>query len=374
MNKLTFKKTPLKLNIQHFAEKGNVEDFLTDSSLQSYVQTREYPLTVGDSLFPSVKTEEFEIRYLLGSNSAPVSASVHGYDTESQVGSREGLELMSMEPALIKRKIKMNERLLRALTRARTEPEIQTVINQIYDDVDNMVKSVQTRIERMRFEALSTGKLVLNENGFVGEIDYGVTAEQKDTLTGTNVWGDPNADPLEDIEDYVNKVVALSGVTPERMLTSRRVFNTLKSHPSIRSAIFGVNSARLVTNAELNTFLQQQGLPAIATDDRVYRVQDNAGGYTTERYFPEDSIVLLPSGNLGQTVHGVTPEESNMQYMQGSSFQSYGNIVAQIYSTNDPVARWTKAVTLAMPSFPTANQIYIANVLGNDGTGGGVEG
>lgn len=342
----------------------NIEEFLTDESLQSYMQTRDYPLTVGDALFPSTKTEEFEIRYLLGSNSAPVSASVHGYDTESQVGSREGLEMMSMEPALIKRKIKMNERLIRALSKARTEPEVQAVLNQIYDDVDNMVKSVQTRIERMRFEAVSTGKLQLNENGFQGTIDYGVTEDQREVLSGTDVWSDPGADPLDTIDALTNKAVELSGVTPERILTTRKVFNTLKSHPTVRSGIFGVNSARLVTNAELNTFLQQQGLPAIATEDRVFRYQLNDGTYKTERYLPEGKLLLLPDGALGQTVHGVTPEEANMQYMNGSNFQDFGNIIAQIYSTNDPVARWTKAVALAMPSFPTANQVMIADVLG----------
>lgn len=342
----------------------NIEEFLTDQALQDYVQSREYPLTVGDGLFPNDRTEEFEIKYLLGSNAAPVSASVHAYDTEAQVGSRDGLEEMSMEPALIKRKIKMGERLIKAMTQARTEAEVQRVIDRIYNDVDNMVNSVRTRIERMRFEAISTGKLTLNENGFKGEIDYGVAEEQKESLSGTDLWSDPSAKPLDDIDRYVNKVVELSGVTPERALTSREVFNALKRHDSVRKAIFGVNSARLVTNAELNAFLQEQGLPAIATDDRVYRVQKNNGTYATQRFFPKNSLVLLPGGELGNTVHGITPEEANMQYNKTATFQNFGNIIAQIYDTQDPVARWTKAVALAMPSFPTANQIFIANVLG----------
>ncbi len=342
----------------------NIEEFLTDQALQDYTQSRQYPLTVGDGLFPEERTDEFEIKYLLGSNAAPVSASVHAYDSEAQVGSRDGLEEMSMEPALIKRKIKMGEKLIKAMTQARTDAEVQRVINQIYNDVDNMVNSVRTRIERMRFEAISTGKLALNENGYKGEVDYGVTDDQKETLTGTKVWSDAGANPLDDIERFVNQVVAYSGATPERILTSRKVFNALKRHDSVRKGIFGVNSARLVTNAELNAFLQEQGLPAIATDDRVFRVQKNDGKYVNERFFPENKFVLLPGGELGKTVFGVTPEEANMQYMKTATFANFGNIVSQIYSTNDPVARWTKAVALAMPSFPTANQIFIADVLG----------
>ncbi|NBJ71338.1 MULTISPECIES: major capsid protein [Clostridia] len=345
----------------------NIEEFLTDQALQDYTQSREYPLTVGDGLFPTDRTEEFEIKYLLGSNAAPVSASVHAYDTESQIGSRDGIEEMSMEPALIKRKIKMGERLIKSMTQARTNAEVQRVIDRIYNDVDNMVNSVRTRIERMRFEAISTGKLTINENGLKGTINYGVAKDQKETLTDTKIWSDAKAKPLDDIDRFVNKVVEHSGVTPTRILTSRKVFNVLKRHDSVRKGIFGVNSARLVTNAELNAFLQEQGLPAIATDDRVYREQKNDGSYVTKRFFPEDAFVLLPGGELGKTVHGITPEEANMRYMQTATFENFGNIVAQIYSTNDPVARWTKAVALAMPSFPTANQIFIANVLGGDG-------
>ncbi|WP_077621560.1 major capsid protein [Sediminibacillus massiliensis] len=341
----------------------NIEEFLTDQALQDYVQSREFPLDVGDGLFPADRTEEFEIKYILGSNAAPVSASVHAYDTEAQIGSRDGFSEMTMEPALIKRKIKMGERLIKAMTQARTDAEVQRVVDRIYNDVDNMVNSVRTRIERFRFEAVSTGKLVLNENGFKGEIDYGVTDDQKEALSGTDLWSDPAANPLEDIDRYVNQVVAYSGVTPTRALTSRKVFNALKRHDSVRKGIFGVNSARLVTNAELNAFLQEQGLPAIATDDRVYRVQKNDGTYATERFFTENNFVLLPDGELGKTVFSSTPEEANMQYNKTATFENFGNIVAQIYDTQDPVARWTKAVALALPSFPTANQVFIASVL-----------
>lgn len=351
----------------------DINTLLTSTEVQSYVQNREFPLTVGDALFPNDKTDDFEIEYILGSNNAPVSASVHAHDTEAQVGSREGFETMKMGLALIKRKIQMNEQLIIALNRAREDAEVQQIINRIYNDVDNMVNAVRTRVEAMRFEAISTGRLVFNENGYTGEIDYRVPDNHRQTLTGTDIWSDNGANPLDDIEDFVNTVVNSTGVTPSRILTSRKVFNALKRHDTVRTGIFGVNSARLVTNGELNSFLAEQGLPAIATEDRVYRTQNNDGTYNTRRYFPENSLVLLPEGQLGNTMYGVTAEEVELRNITNSQFANYGNIISQIYSTPDPVARWTKAVAKALPSFPTADQIYIANVLGDD-AGGGLEG
>lgn len=350
----------------------DINELLNSVEVQDYVQNRQYPLTVGDALFPVTKTDDFEIEYILGSNNAPVAASVHAHDTEAQVGSREGFETMKMGLALIKRKIQMNERLIIALNRARQDSEVQQVINRIYNDVDNMVNAVRTRIEAMRYEALSTGRLILNENGFTGEIDYRIPDEHREDLSGTDLWSDDGANPLDDIERFVDQIVSDTGNTPTRILTSRKVFNALKRHDTVRTGIYGVNSARVVTNGELNSFLQGQGLPAIATEDRVYRVQRNDGSYETRRYFPENALVVMPGEALGQTVYGVTAEEVELRNITGSQFQNYGNIIAQIYSTNDPVARWTKAVAKAMPSFPTANQIYIANVLG--GVSGGVEG
>ncbi|WZY01600.1 major capsid protein [Bacillus sp. FSL W7-1360] len=346
---------------------ARIEDILSNVDLQSYVQQRTHELTVGDTLFPAEKTEDFEVEYILGANAAPISASIHAHDTESQVASREGFATVKQDMALIKRKIKMNEKLITALSKANREPEIQTVLNQIYNDVDNMVNSVRTRVEVMRFEALSTGKLQVNENGFATTVDYHVPEEQKVTLDGEKVWTDPMAKPLEDIEDFVNTVVMQTGTTPTRILTSRKVLNALKRHDSVRSGVYGANSARLLSNAELNTFLQAQGLPTIATEDRVYRVQNNAGGYITKRYFPENGLVVLPDGELGKTIYGVTAEEVELRNITGSQFANYGHVIAQVYSTPDPVARWTKAVAKALPSFPTANQVLIATVLGEDG-------
>ena len=79
---------------------------------------------------------------------------------------------------------------------------------------------------------------------------------------------------------------------------------------------------------------------------------------------------MLPDGPLGETKFGVTAEEVELRNITNSQFQNFGNIISQIYSTPDPVARWTKAVAKAMPSFPTADQIYIADVFGGDDAGG----
>ncbi|SDB96483.1 major capsid protein [Shouchella lonarensis] len=345
---------------------ATVEELLGGSRVQEYVQQRQYPLTLGDALFPPEKTEEFKIKYIMGANHAPVAANVHSYDTEAQVGSRDGAETIEMELALIKRKIQVKEELLSKLAQSNRQPEIDRVISTIYNDVDHMVQSVLTRVEAMRLELIGTGKIQLSGNGVNGEVDYGIGDHQRAQLKENEAWNSPDSDPLRQLDDWANSVTERTGVRPTRALTSTQVINALRRHPTVSIAMFGSDSGRLVSLTKLNDFLQLQNLPIIATDDRMYRVQKNDGTYENRRFFPSNSFVLLPDGTLGTTFYGVTAEEIEMRNMTGSVFQNFGNIIAQTYSTNDPVARWTKAVAKALPSFPLADQVFIGNVLDPD--------
>jgi hypothetical protein len=103
-------------------------------------------------------------------------------------------------------------------------------------------------------------------------------------------------------------------------------------------------------------------LPTVASYDSQYRVQNANGTYTAKRYFEDGKFVLLPEGKLGDTVYGLTAEEIELRNKPGVDISTFGNIIAEIYSTNDPVARWTKAVATALPSYPYADQTFIAKV------------
>ena len=39
-----------------------------------------------------------------------------------------------------------------------------------------------------------------------------------------------------------------------------------------------------------------------------------------------------------------------------------GNVIIEQYATNDPVAKWIKAVATALVTFPCADQVYIATI------------
>jgi len=335
-----------------------IEELFSTQTVLNYVKDRQLVPMLGDIFFPEKKIEGLDFKMIKGANNLPVSASIHSFDTETEIGSRDGASYSVEELALIKRKIKMDEKLIIQLSSPRSTQEETQAINQIYNDVDNMVNSVRTRVEAMRMEAICTGKLSINENGVKTTIDYGTPKTQQST---TN-WTAEDAKILDDIYNWTDKVVQNTGFTPTRALTSKSVLNILLTNTSIRKAILGVNSDRIITKDMLNQLLASMGLPTIATYDAQYRVQNSTGTYSAKRYFEDGKFVLLPDGKLGDTVYGLTAEEIELRGKGDVNIESFGNIIAEIYSTKDPVARWTKAVATCLPSFPYADQIYIAKV------------
>lgn len=335
-----------------------VEELLTPQELVDYTKERKAEGMMGEVLFPERKTEALEIKMIKGASDLPVSASIHSFDTEAEIGSREGADYSMQDLALIKRKIMLSERDIIALESPRNDMEEAEIVRRIFHDVDNLVAGVRTRVECMRMEALSTGKIAVDENGVKATIDYGMPAKHKVSTT----WKSGAPTILEDMDAGVNQIVKDTGFTPTRALTSKSNLNTILRDEHIRSAVFGVNGARMLTVTELNAFLAQQSLPQIAVYDKMYRKQTRKGTYVTHRFLPENSFIMMPDGKLGDTFYGLTSEELALRKIPGVDISAVGNIIVGHYATVEPVAKWVKAVATAMPSFPYADQVYVINV------------
>ena len=339
----------------------NILQLFNTPEVNSYVNARTYPPMLGASLFPETRIEGLTFEDIMGGNGASVAASIHGFDTESEIASREGLESIWRSLALIKRKIPMREELIIALANPRNDNELQSSVLRVWNDVDSMVNAVRTRVEAMRMEALMLGEITHKQNGANITIPYGVPAGHKEVLT--TLWSDHAATPLEDLQEWVN-TMSLEGVNITRALCSQQVASTLLKNASIRTAVFGdANSNRMLSMDGLNTFLTSMGLPSILVDNRTYREQNKNGTYTTKNFVATNRIALLPDGVLGETKFGPTAEEIRLRTKGDITTSVVGNIFAMVYDTEDPVTTWTKAVATSMPSFPRANEVFLAKVL-----------
>lgn len=336
---------------------ANILELFNQKEMLNYLQNRQFPAYFGEQLFPEVKRQSLEFDILKAGSKIPTVASVHAFDTEAEIGSREASK-QAMELALIKRKIQLSEKDIVALENPRSTAEQQYLMNNVFNDVDTLVNGVKARVEAMRMEALANGTVTLNENGLSGvQVDYRVPVENKEALAGTSQWTDETSDPIGDLERWADQ---LNG-TATRALTSKKVLNALMRHPKIIGALFGKDSMRVATRQDLNAFLQQHDLPIIGVYDNKYRKQNANGTYTTHRYFPEDKFVMFGDGALGETIYGPTAEEIRLTRDPSIQTNMIGNVLAMVYEENlDPVSTWTKAVATALPSFAAADGVFQA--------------
>lgn len=334
----------------------SVLELFNQREILAYLQNRQYPALLGETLFPEVKRQSLEFDQIIGAGKTPVIASVHAFDTEAEIGSREA-DKQALELALIKRKIPLKEKDIIALESPRNAAEQQYLMRNVYNDVDVLVAGVKARVELMRMDALANGVVTIDENGMNLVIDYQVPDEHKEALAGLEVWTNPDSDPITQMEEWADALDS----KPTRALTSKKIRNVLLRHPKIIGALVGKDSLRVPTVADLNAFLTQHNLPTIATYDEVYRKQEANGTFTRKRYWPENKFTMFGPDTLGETIYGPTAEEIRLTRDPNIEVQMIGKVLAMIYEDGkDPVSTWTKAVATALPSFPAADEVFQA--------------
>ncbi|HBI2046310.1 TPA: major capsid protein [Enterococcus faecalis] len=330
---------------------ATLNEIITPQDLITFtneLQTTDY---LGETLFPSVKVPSFTFRDIRTGNRTPVAASVSAFDAEAEIASREG-RMTDMELAYIKRKIRLSEENLLMLKAPGFQQQQQLAIRAIFNDTEAMVNSVKARIEAMRMEVLTTGKITLDENGIKTKVDYLMKKENQKEAD----WSEEKADPIQSIMDWVLDADVEPDVMLMNGLTAQNILNT----EAVRKKFERSNIMPTLTG--LNDYFTAAGLPTIKVYNKAYRKQLANGKYTKQRFVADGDIALIPSGALGSTVFGMTPEEARL-VTSGTLDSNAGNIYTMIYeSSQDPIATWTKASATAMPSFTEADNVIQAKV------------
>lgn len=337
-----------------------LKDFSRKATL-AYARARQPRIYLGRELFPNNTVDALTFEYWKSANRLPVMASIQAFGAEARIAGRDGATKFAGEIPPIKRKIPLNEQELLRLKRAGAG-DYEMVSRQIYNDLDNMIDAVDARIEKMRMDAIAYGQLTLNENGVIMNVDYGVPAGNKQTLSGTSLWSDTvNSTPITNLQTWTSAVVSASGIRPTRAVTSDQVVTYLIQNAQIRKMIYGDNGgSRAVSLQQLNELLRMLDLPQIATYDLQARAEAENGTITTVRFYPSSRITLLPPASCGETLMGPTAEALLDPEVEA---REAAGIYAIVTQETEPPAVWTKASATSIPTFPAADEVFIGVVL-----------
>lgn len=337
------------MNILELIDQKDLLSFSQNLSIQ-----RNY---VGDRLFPDTKTENLEAEYMRLTNALnlPTMALVHAFDSEAAIGSRPDIQKVTVEKLLIKEKINQSERLQLFLNSGAKE---NSLIEYVFDDAARLADSVKARTEVMKMDALSTGKITVNENNLKFSIDCGVPSDNKKSVD----WSDTSADILGDIQAAVDAAKD-KGYTPDYVLTTSKVLEKIRKNKGIQTAIYGTNGVGVfVDNARINQLFTDMFGVTIEINDARYQYETASGKKTTKRYVDEGKFVIVSTmnGTVGTGLWGVTPEEIGLGAYTAKSAQQYITITQ--WETADPRAVWTKASGVFIPVMPYPEGVVICDV------------
>ena len=245
---------------------------------------------------------------------------------------------------------------LNTLMQTNNEQMINQILTKIFDDEITLLKATRVTLERMRMEALTAGTITMASNGQAYDYDYGVPADQK--VDVTTVWSDPSADIIGDITKFVEDMKA-KGVVITRAVCNSSVAKNFRTNTALKNAIYVfANGTVNVTTARALDYIYNETGISIYVYDNVY--VDESG--KAVKYVPDNTLVLMPEGTLGNTHFGVTPEESDLSNSLNADVSIVDNGVAvTTYGTEDPVNVETKVSMVALPSFERANEIVIVD-------------
>lgn len=334
-------------------------DFVNANEMVSYWETltKDRPPYLGETLFPAQKKLGLDLKWIKGSAGLPVVLKPSAFDAGAVPRPRIGFDRLTAEMPFFKESLYIDEELrqqLNMVLETGNQAYIDAVLNRIFNDNTVLLEGAAARREQMRMMALTTGAISITANGQAYSYDYGMPSDHKVTVTKS--WSDPTADIGADIVAGQDKIEDDTGVRPTRAVCSRKTWGYMLKNTNFKKAI---SDKGLMTDSVLKSML----LDVYGLEVVVYSKRYNNDSKAATKYVPDDTFVMFPSGSLGTTWFGTTPEESDLmgKAVANVSITDVGVAVTSINKT-DPVNVETKVTMISLPSFEAADQVYILDV------------
>lgn len=337
-------------------------DLMTSNELTAYWETlvqdeAPYPT---EELFPDEKKTGISLKWLKGSKGLPVVLKVSAFDAHAIPRARIGFEKLTADMPYFKESAYIDEELrqeLNMVLETGNQTYIDSVMNRIFDDEMRLLRGARASRERMRMMALTTGVVSMSANGQSFTYDYGVPAGHKGNADVS--WSDTeNADPIEDIRVAKETILEDTGVEITRAMCDSKTWRYLRNNDKIKAAIYAMrNTVGAINDQMLRDFIADQldGLVVVVNDKRYVDEDGN-----TQKFMPEDTFVMFPDGNLGETWFGTTPAESDLMSSNVANVSITDTGVAVTTAQKvDPVQVETIVSMICLPSFEQADQVFI---------------
>ena len=310
-----------------------------------------------EELFPSDKKRGISLKWIKGSRGLPVVLKTSAFDVHAIPRPRIGFEKLAADMPYFKESTYIDEEMrqeLHLVLETGNQAYIDSVMNKIFDDETRLLRGAAASRERMRMMALTTGAVSMAANGQSFTFDYGVTHKGNAAVS----WSDhTNSDPLEDIRVAKEKIQDETGAVITRAMCDGKTWRDIRNNEKIKKEIFVLtNGVGAISDKKLRQYIMDELEIEILVNDKRYKDESE----NTLKFMPANTFVMFPDGALGKTWFCTTPAESDL--MSGSaanvSITDTGVAVTTVQKA-DPVNVETIVSMICLPSFESADQVYI---------------
>lgn len=327
---------------------------------------------LGLQWFPEKKKSGLDLKWIKTHKGLPVSLKPSNFDALPTIRARGGLKTEKTQMAFFREQMIVTEEDAQEIDRIRDEndPYLQGALQSIYDDTNTLVQGAEVVPERMRMALLSTvdGHPVIGieSDGVKYEYDYDpngeYAAEHYTKLLETAMWSDTvNSKPLTDLNN-ARKALAKKGKIATYALMNSNTFQYLLDNAQIKNAILAQN---LTANIELTddnviSIVRARTKLTIVLYDKMYADESGAEHY----FYPDNKVTLLPTGALGSTWFGTTPEERTAAQVADVDVSMYGTGIAVATKTEygPPAITSVTASEITLPSYEGMDSTFVIEV------------
>lgn len=316
-----------------------------------------------EELFPADKKRGLNLKWLKGAKGLPVVLKTSAFDAYAVPRPRIGFERLSAEMPYFKESKYIDEEMrqeLNMVLETGNQAYIDSVMNRIFDDEVELIRAARASRERMRMMALTTGYVVMANNGQSFSYDYQIPSNHKAAATNGS-WADlENADPMEDIRIAKELIQDETGAELTRAMCDGATWRNLRNNAKIKKEIFVLtNGIGAISDQRLRQYISDELDLQVVVNDKRYKDENGA----TQKFMPANTFVMFPSGDLGKTWFGTTPQESDLMTGSAANVSITDTGVSVTTSQKvDPVNVETIVAMICLPSFEEADKVYIMDV------------
>lgn len=328
---------------------------------------------LGATLFPARKKAGLDLSWLKGSRGLPVSLMPSAFDAKATFRDRIGFDKLETEMPFFREGFKIKERDRQEMLRVQetTDPYAEEVLARIFDDARNLIDGANVVPERMIMQLLfpDSGNcgIAIKANGVDYTYNYDPDGSWKTSnytaLTSTALWTAPTtADPFAAFKTVKDAIRAKTGDELTIAIMNTYTFNLMAATNAVKNRYMSTSGIALsyLTENEVKAVVEGTSGLRVIVYDKQYK--DESG--VAHSFVPDGYVCLIPSGNLGNTWYGTTPEEADLRGSYSAEVSIVNTGVAITRTIQDqPVNINTFASEIVLPSFERMDSVGVLKVI-----------